>query len=241
MKKLNSRISVMIVCVILGFILTSQFRNILNKSKYYSNLGDADITVEIESLKSQKTALEKSVNDLQAKISEYEKASSDKNGQTTQILEELNNTRLLTGQTDVKGQGVIVTLVPKTGLLGTATDEGRVNDRDIVVILNELRFAGAEALAVNDIRITAYSGIRNSGNYIMINNDERILPVKKVEIKAIGKKEDLQASLDLFQQATDFSGIFEMKVEPSDSISIKRYLKTYSFQYAKTVPASEVK
>lgn len=234
MRKLNARLSVMIVCIILGFILTSQFRNILNKSKLYST-DNADITVELESLKSQKEALEKSVTDLQAKISDYEKSSADKSGKTNQMLEDLNNTRLLIGQTDVKGQGVIVTLIPKTGLLGTPSEEGRINDRDIVVILNELRFAGSEALAVNDIRITAYSGIRNSGNYIMINNDERVLPMKKVEIKAIGKKEDLQASLDLFQQATDFSGIFEMKVEPSDEISIKRYLKTYSFQYAKTV------
>jgi Uncharacterized protein conserved in bacteria len=234
MKKVNARISVMIVCIILGFILTSQFRNILNKNKIY-NTGNADITVELKSLKSQKEALEKSVNDLQAKISEYEKTSADKSGRTDQMLEELNNTRLLIGQTDVKGQGVIVTLIPKTGLLGAPSEEGRINDRDIVILLNELRFAGAEALAVNDIRITAYSGIRNSGNYIMVNNDERILPMKKVEIKAIGKKEDLQASLDLFQQATDFTGIFEMKVEPSDEISIKRYIKPYSFQYAKTV------
>lgn len=238
MKKLNARLSVMIVCIILGFILTSQFRNILNKSKIY-NTDNADITVELESLKSQKEALEKSVTDLQAKISNYEKSSTEKNGKTNQILEELNNTRLLTGQTDVKGQGVIVTLIPKTGLLGTPSEEGRINDRDIVVILNELRFAGSEALAVNDIRITAYSGIRNSGNYIMINNDERVLPMKKVEIKAIGKKEDLQASLDIFQQATDFSGIFEIKVAPSDEISIKAYLKTYSFQYAKTVNGGE--
>lgn len=239
MKRLNAKLSVMVVCIILSFILTSQFRNILNKSKNYNNTATADITVELESLKSQKEALEKSVNDLQTKISEYEKSSTEKNGKTAQILEELNNTRLVTGQTDVKGQGVTVTLIPKTGLLGTPSEEGRINDRDIIVILNELRFAGAEALAVNDIRITAYSGIRNSGSYIMVNNDERVLPTKKVEIKAIGKKEDLQSSLDIFQQANDFTGVFEMKVEPSDDITIKRYLKSYSFQYAKSV--NEVK
>lgn len=235
MKKINAKLSVMIVCIILGFILTSQFRNILSKKKYIDSSANADITVELQSLKSQKESLEKSVNDLQDKISAYEKSSTEKNGKTAQILEELNNSRLITCQTDVKGQGVIVTLIPKTGLLGTPSEEGRINDRDIVVIINELRFAGAEALAVNDIRITAYSGIRNSGSYIMINNDERILPIKKVEIKAIGKKENLQAALDIFQQATDFSGVFEMKVEPTDEIEIKKYLKSYSFQYAKSV------
>lgn len=234
MKK-NAKIWVMIVCIILGFIITSQFRYILNKDKLNKPSSYNDITVELDSLKSQKSSLEKSVNELQSKITEYEKASATINGESKQILNELNNTRILTGQTQVKGQGVIVTLIPKTGILGGPSEEGKINDRDLVVILNELRFAGAEALAINDIRITAYSGIRNSGSYIMINNDERIVPTKKVEIKAIGKKENLQASLDLFQQATDFSGIFEMKVEPFDELNIKQYIKTYTFEYAKPV------
>ena len=70
-----------------------------------------------------------------------------------------------------------------------------VEDYDLLKLVNELFAAGAEAISINDIRLTGYSGIRTAANiYIYINN-ERISAQSQIVVKAIGNKSVLELSL----------------------------------------------
>jgi uncharacterized protein YlxW (UPF0749 family) len=48
-------------------------------------------------------------------------------------------------------------------------DEGRVSDRDLQTVVNEVWAAGAEAVAVNGQRLTALSAIRSAGKAVLVD------------------------------------------------------------------------
>jgi uncharacterized protein YlxW (UPF0749 family) len=104
--------------------------------------------------------------------------------------------RILAGLTPVQGPGVRITLKdnPQTGQATPNSPfvAGMVHDYDILQVVNELRAAGAEAIAVNGIRITGYTPIRCVGPAIII--DGRPVPAPFV-IEAIGDLKELKSTL----------------------------------------------
>lgn len=235
MKKIKSQISVSIVCCILGFMIAYQFKilNMRGNEAIISKSG-TDITVEIEQYKKQKEDLEKKVNDLQSQLKNYENAAAGRSDVSKSILKELDDTRIMMGNTDVKGEGVNIYLTPNTGIFSNNNIE-RITDRHLVYLVNELRFAGAEAISINDYRITGRTGIRDSGNYILIDGDDKISPTSRITIKAIGDKTLLYSNLSFKEVFADFKGICEIKFEKSDSIKINKNTKIYKLDYAKPI------
>lgn len=238
MKKLRSQITVALVCCILGFMLAYQFR-ILNKRSTIQNIGQnsTDLTVEIAQYKKQKEELQKNVNDLQAKIKVYEDSAANKNDETKTLLADLENSRMLAGMNDVQGQGVILYLTPNTtanGGIDLTSD--RIIDKHLVYVVNELIAAGAEAISINDIRLTPRTGIRNAGNYILVN-EERISPLDPITIKAIGDKNLLYGALAFPGVMSEINSVASYKYDKSDSIIISKnkYNKSLKFDFAKPV------
>lgn len=233
-KKYVSQITVALVCCILGFMLAYQFR-ILNKHANAPKVGETstDVTVEIEQYKKQKDELQKSLNDLQDKIKSYEQSAANSNDQNKNMLAELETTRLLTGEKDVQGPGIVLYLDPLTKILSNDIGGERLTDKHLVYIVNELVYAGAEAVSINDIRITPTTGIRTAGNYILIG-DEKISPSSRITIKAIGDKKLLYDALSFPEVFIDFKSISKCTFDPADNIVIYKG-KTYKFKYAKPV------
>ena len=235
MRKVASQISVALVCCILGFMLTYQFRVLMKQDNTLNlnNQNSSDVTVEIEQYKKEKAALEAKVNDLQNKVKGYEDAAASKSDSTKNLLDELESSRILIGEVDVKGQGVVIYLNPNSNLFGNSVNN-HITDKDLVYLVNELRFAGAEAISINDIRIVSRTGIRTAGNYILIN-DEKISPSKRIVIQAIGDKSLLYSAMSFPEVFSDLKAICDVKFEKSDSITIKKYNKPYKFEYAEPV------
>lgn len=235
MRRIKSQVGVAIVCAILGFMVAYQFKVLMKQDKTlnFTNKNSTDVTVEIEQYKKQKQELEVKVDDLQNQVKDYEKAAAGKSDATKSLLKELDDTRLLTGITDVRGQGITIYLTPDTKIFGNNTED-HLTDKHLVYLVNELRFAGAEAISINDIRIVSRTGIRNAGNYILIN-DEKISPSRRIVIQAIGDKNLLYSAMSFPEVFSDFKGLCDVKFEKSDDTIIKKYNKTYKFDYAKSV------
>lgn len=233
MGRVRSQVGVAVVCAILGFMVVYQFKVLMKQDKALNttNKNSTDVTVEIEQYKKQKQELETKVNDLQNQVKNYEKVAAGKSDATKNLLKELEDTRMLTGVTDVRGQGITIYLTPDTKIFGNNTED-HLTDKHLVYLVNELRFAGAEAISINDIRVVSRTGIRNAGNYILIN-DEKISPSRRVVIQAIGDKNLLYSAMSFPEVFTDFKGLCDVKFEKADDIMIKKYNKTYKFEYAK--------
>lgn len=221
MKNVKGQIGVALVCCILGFMLAYQFKALLKQDQNISAAKKtSDITVEIEQYKKQKDVLEKKVNELELQVKDYEKNAANENETTKNLYKELQNTRALLGLTDVEGEGVNVYLTPDSSLF--SNNVGKITDRHLVYLVNELRFSGAEAISINDIRITDRSGIRNAGEYIIINGADRVSPSKRIVIKAIGDKNLLYSGLSFPEVFGEFARICEVKFEKADNIKINK-------------------
>ncbi len=222
MKKIRSQVAVAVVCCILGFMLTYQFRIISIQDTKLNLQGDSSqITAEVEQLKNQKDDLNKQINELQNKIKDYQQSAANKSDVNKQIVSDLNNLNLITGNTDVEGQGLIITITPKTNMFSSdITTQGDViTDNDLIDLLNELRFAGAEAISINDIRILSSTGIKTSSGVsnIFLGTNDRISPYEKITIKAIGDKDKLNSAMV-------FPGVLD--VIPSSSYSVAAPVKS---------------
>ncbi|MCL9797570.1 DUF881 domain-containing protein, partial [Frankia sp. AgKG'84/4] len=54
------------------------------------------------------------------------------------------------------------------GSAGSAPGSGRIQDHDLADLVNVLWIAGAEAIAVNGVRLTALSAIRSAGDVVLV-------------------------------------------------------------------------
>jgi len=236
MNKFRSQISIGIICVLLGFMITYQFKMISKQNAAGdTNKNTPEIITENEQLKKSKVEMQKKIDELDAKTKEYENAAGGIDAQSELLSKELDETRILTGGTEVEGEGMIIYITPKSNIFGSSSDDQLINDTDLVHIVNELNAADAEAISINDIRLTSRSGIRNAGNAIIIN-DERISYNKRVTIKAIGRNDILESAIS-FPGAIpqNLSQTCDISMEKSNKVIIAKYNKTYKFEFAKPI------
>ena len=103
----------------------------------------------------------------------------------------------VTGAAPVTGPGMVVRLNDAAGD-GSGSDvdprtdvdtDGRVTDRDLQTVVNEIWAAGAEAVAVNGQRLTALSAIRSAGDAVLVDFRPLTPPY---EIEAVGDPKKLR-------------------------------------------------
>ena len=110
----------------------------------------------------------------------------------------------------------------------------RINEEDLLIIINELFGAGAEAISINDQRIVSMSDIASIGESFIKVNSERIL--SPYVIKAIGNQTYLESAVsgkggyidelkDLGHEAT-VDKAKKIKIEKYDSTSTENRLST---------------
>ena len=168
------------------------------------------------------------LEDTNTKISEYQ-TKIESNEEASELLdEELKKSQLLLGTTDVTGEGVVVTL--------TDTEESSITADDLITLVNELRFAGAEAISINGVRIMPMTDIVDIDSYIIIKPSQRI--VSPYVVKAIGNQTYLVSTLCLknsgYVDKYNNSGK-SVKLEKQRNIKITKYTGNMDIKYMKEV------
>ncbi|MDA8194100.1 MAG: DUF881 domain-containing protein [Thermaerobacter sp.] len=105
------------------------------------------------------------------------------------LSKQLTTAEMMAGTIPVKGPGVVVAWSN-----GSAPVAYQLTDINLLLMVNELRAAGAEAIAINGQRITAQTEIRSAANYILINDTQESAPFT---ISAIGQPSTLTDALML--------------------------------------------
>ena len=109
----------------------------------------------------------------------------------------------------------------------------RTQEKEIKLIINELKNAGAEAISINDQRIVPTTSISCGGNIIDINGEKVGTPFV---IKAIGLPEQLAGLsrpggyLEILKGAS-----VGVELKKSNNITISKYTGVINYQYAQTV------
>lgn len=234
-KGWGGRIAILLVSLVLGLMLATQFKNVQRVGGNVSLKRAQELTTEIQKLNQDILAAQNRIRELEQRIWEYEDIAQDEGKMTEALFRELERTRVLAGLVDLEGPGVIVTVsvVPFTDWTGDSRIVRNVYYEDLLKLINELNAAGAEALAVNDERIISTTEIRNAGNAIVINTNRHSMPF---EIKAIGNPDTLEASLKLLGGVADMLGDeLEIKIRRENRIRIGRYRGPFQFQHAQVL------
>jgi len=111
--------------------------------------------------------------------------------------QKLNQARINAGLTDMKGRGVVITLddSKQEVELGEDINNYVIHEQYLRQIVNALWNGGAEAISINNQRLTTHTEIFCAGSYIQINGTRQMPPYR---IKAIGNPANLQSALDFY-------------------------------------------
>lgn len=137
--------------------------------------------------------LETEVESLRRQAREYETALTEGRGLAEAMARETGQFRLVLGLVPVEGPGVRVVLIE-----GASTQAGilppAVQAQDLSGLANELWSAGAEAMAINGIRVMATTGIRQVDTRVVVAGTTLWPPYR---IEAIGDPAALRAALSI--------------------------------------------
>ena len=186
---------------------------------------EEELRNQIVELKEKNDEIQNKISENEEKIKEY-KETLNNNQKASEVLNnELHEYEETIGLTDVTGEGVVLTL--------TDTGDQSYSYSNLVDFVNELKYAGATAISINDNRvINSTEIVEISKKYILLNGDQRIS--SPYTIKAIGDKKKLLETLnlkdegyiDLYKNAG-----YDIKIEENDNITIYKYNKDIDLKY----------
>ena len=224
---------------LLGFLaglIISSYMMILETSPDYPDMVEmANLKQQIISLQSDNQRLENNLSTLRDDLRETYQSLEEGLTPEELLLKDIEDYKLLAGYEDVSGEGVIVLLTDSNAPLVEDQNPNRliVHGRDITMIINELRNAGAEAISINGQRyIVNRSQLYCNGPTIRINNQWFAQPFI---IQAIGSRRELLAAINSntsYAFGLKTRGIF---IEANTSLSLN--IPAYSgegYQYLET-------
>ncbi|ASS75864.1 hypothetical protein CIG75_13470 [Tumebacillus algifaecis] len=236
-KKPNPRIkltvSLTLISVILGLMLSMQYKNTraaaqfqVDEARVYDPR--AQYTADqLNKVKESNSQFEAELESLKKKMFELEEKAGDlAKPESPDLKEELSKYRVMSGILPLKGEGITFTIddstvkdVPK----GFPPDFLIVHDSDLMNITNELLIAGAEAVQINDQRISSTTGIICIGPVIKINGQKINRPY---EFRAVGNRDRLEAALTMKNGILDILRYRTITIQPpkkSLSVTINGY------------------
>jgi len=225
--KKSTYLSITLVAVVLGLMMAFQFRTTSSVDRGVPYDRVQELTMERIQVERDLDHLQGEAADLNAKLQEAGKGHTEATGA---LESELSKIRLYAGLVAVAGPGVEVNLENPPEV--SRHDVYNVRDEDLLKVINDLRGAGAEAIAVNEQRILATSEVRLAGNHINVNLTRLTPPYK---VTAIGNPDTLKSSLEIKGGLVEYlnaAGI-TVKVSPKDKILVPAYTGALRFDYAK--------
>lgn len=193
-------------------------------------------------------AQKKKIADLQASLNRSQDAVNVESKTTKLLKEDLSKANILAGTVSVTGPGVIVTLRdsknPPERTPEMTPDEYQelaklylIHDQDIQTVLNELRAAGAEAIAVNDQRVIATTAVRCTGPSVLVNGTST--NPSPVRIKAIGDPDAIVAGMTMTGGVSDTYKITDpsmFSIDKVKSLTVPAYAGPTPNRFAKPAP-----
>ena len=228
-KKNNIIMTVIIgvVCIVLFAVMFMQFKTIEETDiTAIENMRETELRTEISKWKTQYEETAQLLEENKKSIQEYQD-TIEKNEEASDLIDQdLVNANMRLGKTDVYGEGVIITL---------NTDNYYMEDYyALLELVNELRYAGAEAISINDARVLSSTSITQPLDDLIIVGEQRVS--SPYVVKAIGNQTYLSSTLSLkdsgYIDRYTASGM-KIEIETGRNIEILKYSGNLEINYMK--------
>jgi len=236
-----NKIHTLALVFLLAILLPIQVRAAQDAEKYVS-LNDIQIfTQDLERESAELSLLVDRVRQMTEQITEYENSKAESGNIEEAIRDQIEDIKIFSGLEDLKGQGVIVIINDGERELNDFEDPNNVlvHNMDVQNVIDDLRYAGAEAISVNGQRfVFGKTKIQCTGPTIRINNEVFAQPFI---IKAIGDKHHLESAVNApgsFGQILRQYGVF-LEVYTSVNLEIPAYTGSIRPVYMKAIEDGE--
>ena len=222
-----------VALLVLGFLVAAQIAAEGPRVRYSTEERTPLIETAL-GLQSQQEALKAEILGLRERIGTLEAQGSGDADELRRLYAQLEESRIAAGLIAVSGSGVAFRFDD-----GTAGVDGLVTARDLRVLIQELWFAGAEGIAVNDERIVGTSAVLDIGGSILVNSAYLAPPYT---VTAIGPPDLYERMLD----SASFVQFVQGRIEPSGigltvaqppTVDLPPFAGTVNVRYA--APAEE--
>jgi uncharacterized protein YlxW (UPF0749 family) len=173
----NSGAILLVGLLAVGLLLSTAAAQARNRSSSAKQARSA-LAAEIEKRTQANDRTEATLEQVRGSVTIARRGALRLTAEGSALAASLTPLELATGATPVRGPALVVHLAdapadnaggadvdPRTGSNG----DGRVTDRDLQTIVNEVWAAGAEAVAVNGQRLTSLSAIRSAGEAVLVD------------------------------------------------------------------------
>ena len=174
-----AQLSLFLVAVLIGVLGVGQL-NSHARSREVSSLSAQELSTLIETLTSRNRELSAGLADIREQLRQYEVSGPQSQSALQVSREDLRRITAFGGLAAVTGQGIVMDV-------NGSLDAIALND-----LVNELRNAGAEALAVDDVRITARSVAVQGPSALQIDGVE---VARRFTLRAIGSPDGLLGAM----------------------------------------------
>jgi uncharacterized protein YlxW (UPF0749 family) len=215
-RKWTAALALAVLGLILGLLLVVQLRTQYDDRRA---TGSEDWENLVADLIDSNARLRQEIELLETELATLDDA--ERGGTVLQsLVDEVNNLRIANGLIEVSGPGVQVIV------------SGPISVLDLHDLINELRNAGAEAIALNGRRLVAWSAISTDGERVTVDGTPVEAPYR---LEAIGDASTLEVALNrpgglvyLLQQA---GASVSVSVEQLDKLTLSVYEQPLEFAY----------
>ena len=179
MHRRRNQLTIAAVAFVLGLLVIVQLRT-QQSGAAFAGLSSQDLTVLVANLNARNDQLRREAANLQRELSTLTANADRGDASIDELRADLRRVRLYAGLDPAHGPGVVV-------IIRGPADGASVED-----LLNELRNAGAEALAIDGIRVVPGLLVAGAAGEVTVDGAARDDPI---ELAAIGAPDKLTGSL----------------------------------------------
>ena len=185
------RVLVALIAAAVGFLLVSQLRGQERFSRRLQAESEGDLARILSSLNTEADSLRDEIDALKLQLLSVQTSSQRDDAAVRAAQEQLASLEVLAGTVPVHGPGIILRI---------DDPEGSVRYDALIDAVEELRDAGAEAIAVDRVRVAASSAFSEAGGGIVLDDTPLSAPY---EVVAIGSPPTLESGLSIPGGASD--------------------------------------
>ncbi len=240
MKKWKIALNFAIICCILTMAICIQLKTVDDANTTVSQtLSGNELRDQILKWKEKYDNAVIELENSEKKLEDIRLQSTQNDESSINKEEEIKLDNTLLGLTDVKGDGIIITLKDNNNVKASTISPldnielYLVHAGDLVNVVNNLKNAGAEAISINGQRIVNSTAIYCAGNVVKVNGEKISSPI---EIKAIGSPELLYGSMTIpggYIELMQETGVI-VDIKKVSDISISKFDGVINAQYMKT-------
>ena len=230
MNKEKTTLSIMafFVSIIIVASIFIQFRTVEETNSIgIETMREDELRQEVLNWRNKYNEIDEKLKSNNERINEYSQTIQNNQQASALLDEELKEYNMLVGKTNVAGDGIVMTLTDNQDVSFTASN--------LIYLVNELKYAGSEAISINGQRVIGSSEIVgiNNNQYILINGERIVSPYI---VKAIGNKEEFDKILNF--KDSGFIPYYKNKgysidIDFQKDISIKAYNREITLKYLK--------